>query len=218
MITPRPNPRRPAFTLIEVIVVVVMLAILAGIVVPRMAGSERRLAEAQAHQIASMLSIVGWRAAVAPETMEIEFDPVSDSIRLLVNRAGPANPRGPADRSLHAWRQDPLVTPVVLDRLVVAEAWSGTQRAESSGASRPGARSSAGAGGAWRIDIPVDRPREPIVLILADKIRTKDSVSYRVELATGRTSARLTTGDAPPAADPDRELDLDALGLEEHSW
>lgn len=209
----------PAFTLIEVIVVIVMLAVLAGIVLPRMAGSDSRLADAQAQRVASVLSIVGWRGAVAPEPMELEFDPVSDSIRLLVNRAAPGQGDDPATPPVRAWRVDPIVAPVVLDRLSVQEAWWGSQLAP-----RTSARAGSGSSGlgAWRISIPADRPREPIVLVLADKSRTKDGVStYRVELVPGRTTARVTPGDAPPAIEADRaggEMDLDALGLGEQPW
>ncbi len=234
----RPPPRSlrtassPAFTLIEVIVVIVMLAILAGIVVPRMAGADSRLADAQAAAAGSMLSIVGWRAAVAPEAMELEYDPVSNSLRLLVNRAtvNPDNPQ-PGPRS---WRQDPLVTPLVLDRLSIKEAWSGAQRAERSNhrvspsSSSGWQRGTAGTGSAstssaWSIAIPVDRPREPIILILTDVQRSKDSTTYRVELLPGRTTARVTSGvGTAPAPSLDSggttELDLDAIGLGEQPW
>lgn len=236
----RPPPRTlrtgscPAFTLIEVIIVIVMLAVLAGIVVPRMAGSDRRLADAQAQGVGALLSIVGWRAAVAPEPMELQYDPVSNSLRLLVYRVGPGSADSSSAAPTKSWRPDPIVAPVILDRLSVQEAWYGQSQAErssfrantwtSGGASTRAGAASASSSPAWSITIPADRQREPIALVLADRSRSSDPVYYRVELPAGRTSARVTSGagtaGGPPSltSDSGSELDLDALGLEMQPW
>jgi prepilin-type N-terminal cleavage/methylation domain-containing protein len=97
---------RNAFTLVEVILVVLILSLFAGLIIPRIAGitsSKERLVVTSA---ADLLSAFAYRDSIASGTAAIEYDGTNRNLFLLGARGGDS-----AEEPL-TWQRDPLA-PVV---------------------------------------------------------------------------------------------------------
>lgn len=157
--SPSPSPR--AFTLIELIVVVVILAVIAGVILPRFTASPGRRAETSAILLADLLSAAGTREALTSQPVAVEFDSKTNTASLLDQRS-----RSPLDWNSRAeWAPDPLSPPVTLDDAdVLAVGVDGVPvdparwRIEfTPGTARPAVRVVVGRHGAsqaWRLDLP----------------------------------------------------------------
>ncbi len=121
-----------AFTLVEIIVVIVMLGILAGLVVPRMMNTADRQADAEARAVERLVSIAAERVGVAGEAVAIEFDSGGDaaaapggklSVLVQRTRAGAPGKAGAASGGEPTpWRVDGLIEPVTLSAARMLEA------------------------------------------------------------------------------------------------
>ncbi len=103
---------RRGFTLIELTVVVLLLALMAGITVPRLVGQEKRVLNHAADEVADLLMMYAQRAAHAQRPAGIALDPDGSRLSLLVLDIDAARPDEPAE-----WRIDPFVRPVRLPEL-----------------------------------------------------------------------------------------------------
>lgn len=87
------NPaRRRAFTLIEVLVVVAMLSMLAGIVFVRFTSTAGREAQFAAQETADLLTFFAHRASTGDANIAIGYDPEAATIMLLELVGDPMNP------------------------------------------------------------------------------------------------------------------------------
>jgi prepilin-type N-terminal cleavage/methylation domain-containing protein len=106
--------RARAFTLIELIVVVVLLGVVAGLAAPRLMSNASRRAESNMREIADVLGIAARRDASgggsAGESQRLAFDGEKKTFALQVRRAR-VNGRGETEDA-GVWRNDPL-SPVV---------------------------------------------------------------------------------------------------------
>ncbi len=104
---------RHAFTLIELVVVVAVLAILSAMVVPRLGGHEKRLMSLAVAQVADMLTMYAQRDALSNRPAGIWHDTDRNWLVLMTLDIDEANPEEPAD-----WWPDPFVRPVKLPPLI----------------------------------------------------------------------------------------------------
>ena len=75
--------RQPAFSLVELIVVVAIVAILAGVAIPRFdSGSTRHRADAAARRVVSDLVLARRHANHVSTAQTVTFDPAADSYQL----------------------------------------------------------------------------------------------------------------------------------------
>jgi len=107
-----PQPRR-GFTLLELLVVLVILALLFSMIVPRFAGTERRALQLASDQVADLLTMYAHRATLGQKPVGVGYDPERRTIMLLVIDIDLDRPDEPAD-----WQVDRLVTPVKLPSTV----------------------------------------------------------------------------------------------------
>ncbi len=103
------QPVRRAFTLIEVIVVVMLLAILSSMIVPRLIGNEGRANQLAADRVADLLIMFAQREALSSRPAGIWLDADRNWIVLVTLDVDPSRPDEPAE-----WQQDRSVRPVKL--------------------------------------------------------------------------------------------------------
>ena len=104
---------RHGFTLLELLVVLVILALLSSMIVPRFAGTERRALQLASDQLADLLTMYAHRATLGQKPVGVGYDPDRRAIMLLVIDIDDDRPDQPAD-----WQVDRLVTPVKLPSTV----------------------------------------------------------------------------------------------------
>ncbi|MEY4943438.1 MAG: hypothetical protein RL254_1619, partial [Planctomycetota bacterium] len=104
-----PVAARRAFTLIELIVVVVVLGIAAAAIVPKFTGTARQEADNAVDQVAELLRLFAYRQSLSAQQVALWRDGNDGRIHLLVMDSDPADPE-----ALPAWRPDRFAAPVSL--------------------------------------------------------------------------------------------------------
>ena len=86
------NTRSRAFTLMELIIVIVIISVTAAVAIPRMSGaSSRYRVDAAVQQLLADINITAAAANSASETRSIVFD-ASNETYVMVGRPSPSNP------------------------------------------------------------------------------------------------------------------------------
>ncbi len=189
-----------AFTMVELIVVVVVMTVIAATILPRFAGNEARAAEQEARNVKEFFSSVGARAALTSQSLQVEYRATSKQFVMKTARAtDPAN-----FASEREWLADPLLAPVTLSHIVV-------KLITTEGL--PGDALS------FSIELPVGKPRPAMVVVLAQS-SPGEKGAWRVELASTAVQAKLTRTDPLDAAMPlaGTSVDLDDAGMGENPW
>lgn len=185
---------RPAFTLIELITVVVILAVLSSLVVPRVINWDERRAESGVQQVADVLSGAARRHLFSTQRLAIDF--ADGRLRVLTLRL-----RDPGSFSTNdqTWLEDPLTPGIQLTDLELIEA-------SADGRALPAGR--------FRVELPAAEPRPEIVLRLA-MASGRNRREWIVHLPPTADRAAVTTDDD---AVFDARLDLDRAGLRDEPW
>jgi len=196
------RPRHPAFTMVELVCAIVLLAILAGVIVPRILSWDSRRTEEQVLAAADLLSSAARRSAFSTQRVAVEFD--SREARLSVVWRKPGDPTS-FELTPGTWEPDPLTPPVQLEGLTLLRAWAGGVELNTRGF-RAALRDDQSAGG-----------RVPLAIMLVEErggrrwaIRLSP-LSERAEVIADASDADLTAPD--PAV-----IDLDAMGMREQPW
>ena len=106
---PRILPAHRAFTLAELVVVIVILAIAAVAVVPRLGGTARQEASNAVDRAAELVRLFAYREALGAQQVALWRDGADGRIHLIVKDRDPENPDEPPD-----WRADRFAAPVAL--------------------------------------------------------------------------------------------------------
>lgn len=175
--------------MIELIVVVVMLGVLAGLVGPRLLGWTHRDTEAAALKLADLLSAAARRDTLSSQRVALDYDAKRGSARMQVLTVSGQG---------SSWADDPLVPEVGFGDVKVAAATAdGVPQALES----------------WRIEFSGSSARPALGVVL---VGDQGKETYRVDLPSRGTRAVVTVGATPPAGiEP---IDLDAAGKGETSW
>jgi prepilin-type N-terminal cleavage/methylation domain-containing protein len=184
---------RRAFTLIEVLVVIVLIALVAAMTLPRLTGNEARAARLAVEDVADLLTIFAHRVSMGQTEIAIGYDPDSRSIMLLRLVGSPTDPNDPP-----RWEIDRFENPVVLPESItiagVREDGMAVERADWFIPALPGQ----------------GRPAIEMALVSADFAATvalpADGVAARILWPGQATGAFRAT------------VDLDALGRDREVW
>lgn len=188
-----------AFTLIEVIVVIILLGVAAAVVIPRAFSGSAKRAEQTARSVAGMLTAIAQRDATAFEPMLLVYSREDATLEVRVMR-------GDAEGRDRAWKPDLFIEPVGFGEGVLRSASVDGQPLDER---------------EWRIELPVNTPRPGIVLEIAPKGADDGSGrAWRITLPAGASTARLAdlpseTGGQNPSA---QVVDLDAIGMGDRAW
>ena len=197
--------RARGFTLIELIVVLVMLGVLAGLTLPRMMRTERRRAEATVESLSGMLTVVAQREALGSHRMRMGFEEKRGTMRLdalrVLGERGERRVLGEGD-----WRPDPLVPEVRLEGVRLAEV-----RFDGLGVDER----------RWRVEFVPGVSRALIEMVLEmEEEGGGTGRAWLVELLPYAPDADVVTVRAGGVVEGRRarSVDLDALGRGEVEW
>lgn len=185
------------FTIVEVIVVCLLIAILATLAVPRFAGFALRRADASVREFAELLSLAAAKDQITARGVAVEFDGSTGTLRIL-SRTRPGSKDDPTRPVEAGWWQDTLTRPVTLDGVRVASVMADGIEQDPS---------------RWRIEFPRTEPRPRLSIVL----ETLDQQNrWGVVLSSGATRAQVVD---PTALNDSADVtDLDASGKAGVSW
>lgn len=191
-----------AFTLIEAMVVIILLAVFAGMIVPRMLNTPARSALNEARAVERLLSVAAEKATMLAEPVAIEYLAASKTLTVSTQRA-----RTGSDgvRLAPEWRQDSLVEPVTLTYTELADA-----RADAVPLNRT----------QWRVTFVPGQPRPDLVISLTMPSGPTSGHNALIALPPHASkAARLDTSPASPAsAGSASAIDLDDTGKGNKTW
>lgn len=198
-----------AFTLVEMIVVIIILAVLASVIAPRLSGQSERAAEGEAAAVQRLLTAAAERAALTGgQGVGIEYvrGERAATISIVQRQTAPA---GAAQRSDPGWRPDALAAPVELTHLELKHAAADGRRLDAS---------------RWLVPMGGAQARPGLGLSLAPR-DSSGRFGFHIELTPDATvatrravSASEAGGPARLLLTPDRMIDLDATGRGDSTW
>jgi prepilin-type N-terminal cleavage/methylation domain-containing protein len=104
----RATARNHGFTLMEIMIVVVVLALLATMAIPRFADNDKRRFKMAVEQVADLLTMFAQRQMLEDRLVGISYDPGRHAILLVRQETHPPDGLPPV------WEVDPYVQPVLL--------------------------------------------------------------------------------------------------------
>lgn len=105
----RRPPRSRGFTLIEALLVVAVLAILAGLIVPRIGGIKRREETVAVDRVADLLTMFAFRSSAGTQPVGLMYDGRTRTFELLILDIDPSQRGDPV-----VWQPDRLSMPAPL--------------------------------------------------------------------------------------------------------
>lgn len=184
---------RRAFTLIEVLVVVVLIALAAAVTLPRLTGNEGRAARLAVENVADLLTVFAHRESMGHSDIAVGYDPESRAVMLLRLVGDPLSSDNPPN-----WVIDRFEPPVHLpESIVIAEV-----REDGMAVDR----------GDWFIPALPGQGRPAIELVLV----TEEFTATIALPAHGVAARILWPGDS--AASIRGAIDLDAAGRDQEVW
>jgi len=227
MKSPGAHPVRHAFTMVEVVVVIILITVLGALVLPRMMSNGIREAEQEAKALRMLLTTLAQRDSISGRALAIEFDPVNNRVELMVQRSdaevdeasGSAGGASTAVAASLLWKPAPLVRPVTLSASELRQVTADARVVGGSDAGLPSSSAGSSAG-SWRIEVRQSEPRPAISILIARPERSSDSHAWQIDLLPGQTSASIKGLESPSLwrAPEAESLDLDATGMRAGSW
>lgn len=187
------------FTLIELIVVMIIIGVIAGMTVPRMFGSSARAAQAEAENVQRLLTIAAERDAYGSEPLAVEYSENDQSLRILTLR----NSAGEGGQA--QWVPERVLLPVFLSKVRVSSAWEG-------GRALP--RKS------WRVAFNKLEQR-PLIVVQLESLAAESAgakPTWYISLGPEASSASRESGAGGPALSDGRVIDLDLAGKGDKAW
>jgi len=183
--------RRHGFSLVEILIVVAVVAILAGLVVPRIGGLQRREESLAVDRVADLLTMFAFRSSAGMQPVGLLHDAEAGRLELLILDIDPSQADLPV-----VWQPDrlsmPALLPEGLEVVSASEDLATLPRGDWMIASKPGG----------------ERPR--IELRLAGESLEVDIVLEPHDLAARRSDRSQLRRREP--------RDLDEEGLDRERW
>lgn len=180
-----------AFTLVELIVVILLIALAAGLAAPRLFGGEGRRVAARAEAAAEVLSAAARRDALLSRPVAIAFNREDGVLRVLSLTAD--------DRGRMDWRDDAMMPRADLSEVTLAEI-------RADGAALDPVQ--------FRLVFDQFEPRPALRLVLTDA----DGENTRVVELAPTAGQAVVVGAGAEESTLSVAQDLDALGKEEEAW
>jgi prepilin-type N-terminal cleavage/methylation domain-containing protein len=203
---------RGAFTLLEILVVVVILSILATAIVPRMLNVGQRQAEQEARAVQRLLSIAAEKVSVWNQPVAVDYQADKNTLSVWTQREDAKATADTTGAARVRWSYDPLVEPVLLDRLKISSASTDGQSLAS---------------GKWRVTFIPGQPR-PVIAVNLEPKSDRDGARWTVTLPADEVIAMRTSSSDPSKSigsgssssfgSQARSIDLDDTGKGETSW
>jgi len=179
------------FSLVEALVVVAVLAVLAGLVIPRMGGVRRREEGAVVDRVADLMTMFAFRSSAGTQPVGILHDAASRSLELVILDIDPTQDGDPL-----VWQPDRLSMPVLLpDGMDLAEATEDSSLLPE---------------GDWMVTSKPGGDRPRLEIRLAGRA-LEASVSLEPHALHPRRSDRQVAGAREPR-------DLDEEGMDRERW
>lgn len=182
-----------AFTLIELVVVVVLTAIIAGIIVPRLMQTGEREARAEADALASLVGAAARRAGMA--TQRIALDYAEGRFQGVMLRSSDPESFNTADM---VWAPDPFLPTLDLSHLTLVGATADGANLDDRG---------------FRLELGATA--RPEVLMLLEDARGQ---RWTILLSGDGAGAIVFDGENLPESYAGRVIDLDRSGRGMGSW
>lgn len=180
-----------AFSLVELIVVVVIVGILAGLIVPRVVGSSARRVRAAAEAAGEVLSLAARREGLSTQPMAIDYDAETSRLRILTLSQ---DSRGDLQ-----WVEAGASLAAQLGDTRVSAATADSNQLDTK---------------KFRVEFPSNTRRPALVMTLEDQFGRDP---YTVALSPWASAASVTAGRTAPDT-MDQSIDLDATGKGEQAW
>jgi len=202
--------------MIELLVIVVVLGVLAGVILPRVSAGNNRRGEVEAEAARTILTRLAEKDAFSPAPLALVYS-------VAPAAAGSSNSRAPAtyrltmeskrtgDEEQDVWTKALLVQPVVFASMQLH-----------------GAATDAGflPNGAWRIEFSTGQPRQRISLCLSTGSAGGNTSGWQVDLLPGELFARKAflpdvrswSPSASGSVQAGGSVDLDAQGQRTATW
>lgn len=188
-----------AFSLIEVIVVVVLLGVIAGLAVPRLAGNESREQRERVRAIANLMSEAAFRHQVSGVTVSLRYEKDEEEGEIAFEELRSID----AEEVLpeREWQDARLANPATIEGLdIIAVIIEGIEQDEDD----------------WRIAFVAGQSRQDVEIELAPE--GEEQTRWVVELIPGESTARVRSPDEDRLDERDRVIDLDAEGIGDQAW
>lgn len=189
---------RRAFSMIELIVVVIILAVMAGAILPRFFGNERRRAENEVRQVRDFFDAVANRFAFSSQGLAVSYNALHKRFELYSLRA-----KGNAGDFAAArdYLPDQMTLPVSLEEVKLSILTADGLPVDPVKG--------------W-IEFSIGSSRPTIVAVLT----FGQTDAWRVELPGDESQALLARTDLRDAGSPanSRRRDLDAEGASQSPW
>ena len=182
-----------AFTIVEVLVVVVLLAAVAGLVAPRLTNNAARRVTAAAESTAEALSALARRDAMLSQPLALTYDQASNMLRSTVLQRD-------LQRNTVAWKSDALLPEADLgDAKLLAVTADGAELGVSE----------------LRIEFDQFQPRPSLRIVLTD---AKGGNPVSIDMPASSLQATIVSGDIRQQPGATRAIDLDDEGKERQAW
>jgi prepilin-type N-terminal cleavage/methylation domain-containing protein len=188
--------RARAFTLIELVVVLIILGIVSGIIAPRLLSGSSRAAEADVRKVAELVSAAGRRDTMTSQQIAIDYDGTEFSLLVLRMPSAIDAARG----VLPQWTRDQLSMPVQLQDAVLNSVLIDGAELDPS---------------RFRIEF-LQRGQRPGVAMLFGQVR--GAATWTVSLPAGTFRAQVFGGEDRDAGLDVTSIDLDLAGKGEEPW
>ena len=181
------------FTIIEVVIVVLILAVLASVVIPRLGGVGRRTEKLSVDRVSDLLAAFSYRDSLSSGSSAIEYNATDHSLTLLILRKNPEKP----DES-EIWMRDILAPVTNLSRTIELNTFEDGERLLN---------------GDWSLLTNMDGTRPKIEMeLLGENVHATvmlDPWAQTPTVVDENSGTRITLSDA---------IDLDAVGQDKDPW